>query len=355
MQLRTFLAKDMKAALAAMRAQMGDEAIIVARETLKDGTVLLRAGIEADNLPPQPIEESSEPESSPRIQVDSRVDPFEARFRENLLARLRNEAPRETGPAVPFGREAMVKLLLAHRTPPSLVKVLVEAAEKSGLAEMTLALATALDKFMRTEPFDAAKRGAMLVGPPGAGKTSVAAKLAAHYCLAGSSVALAATDLQTAGQVERLESLAACLNVEVIRISDPAMLDMGLREARDAQTLLIADTGGCDPRASLPPELLSYLSAGTMDLIGIVSASGDAEEVGEIAAALVKIGASRVIVTGLDLSRRKGSLVAIALSGAAIVHVTSSSYLADGLESLTPLALARMLTARQPSQMQGEA
>jgi flagellar biosynthesis protein FlhF len=92
-----------------------------------------------------------------------------------------------------------------------------------------------------------------------------------------------------------------------------------------------------------------------MDLIGIVSASGDAEEVGEIAAALVKIGASRVIVTGLDLSRRKGSLVAIALSGAAIVHVTSSSYLADGLESLTSLALARMLTARLPSQMQGEA
>ena len=46
MQLRTFLAKDMKEALSAMRAELGEEAIIVASEKMKDGTMLLRAGIE---------------------------------------------------------------------------------------------------------------------------------------------------------------------------------------------------------------------------------------------------------------------------------------------------------------------
>jgi flagellar biosynthesis protein FlhF len=294
-------------------------------------------------------------EAASYSQADSRVDLLEARFRDNLLARLRNESPKEAGHSVPFGREALVKLLLSHRTPPLLIKLLVEAAEKSGLGEMTLALATALDKFMRTEPFDASNRGAMLVGPPGAGKTSVAAKLAAHFCLAGSPVLLAATDLQTAGQVERLESLAACLNVEVMRISNPATLDLALQQARDSQTMVIADTGGCDPRGALPPDLVAYLSAGNMDIAGVVSATGDAEETGEIAAALVKIGASRLIVTGLDLSKRKGALVAIALSGAAIAHVTSSPYLADGLELLTPMALARMLTGRIASEVQGEA
>jgi flagellar biosynthesis protein FlhF len=96
----------------------------------------------------------------------------------------------------------------------------------------------------------------------------------------------------------------------------------------------------------LAPELIAFLTAGNVDLVGVLSAAGDAEESTEIAAALVKLGATRLIVTGLDLSRRKGGLVAIALSSAAIVHVTSSPYLADGLETLTPMALARMLTGR---------
>jgi flagellar biosynthesis protein FlhF len=229
----------------------------------------------------------------------------------------------------------------------------VQGAEASGLADMTLALATALDKAMRVDPLDADHRGAiLLVGPPGAGKTAVAARLAAQHCLAGTAVMLAATDLETAGQVSRLESFAACLNVEALRISGPAMLADALQRASEAQTLLIADTGGCDPREALPHTLMSCLSAGRMDLVGILSATGDAEEASEIAAALVKLGATRLIVTGLDLSRRKGSLVAIALSGAAIAHVTSSPFLADGLETLTPMALARMLTARAANGVQ---
>jgi flagellar biosynthesis protein FlhF len=239
------------------------------------------------------------------------------------------------------------EILLAHRTPQALTKMLVDVAERSGLSDMTLALATALDKSMRIDPFDLGHLGAiLLMGPPGAGKTSVAARLAAQHCLAGFPVLLAATDLDTAGQVARLESFAECLNVQLMRISAPAMLADAVSQARESQGLLIADSGGCDPRGALAPELIAFLTAGNVDLVGVLSAAGDAEESTEIAAALVKLGATRLIVTGLDLSRRKGGLVAIALSSAAIVHVTSSPYLADGLETLTPMALARMLTGR---------
>jgi flagellar biosynthesis protein FlhF len=186
----------------------------------------------------------------------------------------------------------------------------------------------------------------LLVGPPGAGKTSVAAKLAAQHCAAGFPVALAATDLETAGQVARLETFAECLNLPLLRIAAPAMLADAIGQARDLQGLLIADSRGCDPREALPSELVGLLSAGHIDLVGVLSAICDAEDAAEIAAALVKLGATRLIVTGLDLSRRKGALIAIALSGAAIAHVTSSPYLADGLETLTPMTLARMLTCR---------
>jgi len=346
MQLRTFLAKDMKEALAAMRTQMGDEAIIVASETLKDGTVLLRAGIEGDQAPIRLPEDMPRREPGAQANSDSHFAGVETRYRENLLARVRGAGPR-AGPAVPFVRETLLELLEAHRTPPAIAKALVDEAEKSGLADMTLALASALDKFMRTEAFDTEHRAAvLLMGMPGAGKTSVAARLAAQHCLAGNSVLLAATDLETAGQAARLESFAACLNVPLLRIASPGMLADAIQQAQESQALVIADTAACDPRESLPRELVSFLSAGNMDLIGIMSATGDAEEAGEIATALVKLGATRLIVTGLDLAKRKGALVAIALSGVGIAHVTSSPYLADGLESLTPMALARLLATR---------
>ena len=51
MQLRTFLAKDMKAALANVRTEMGPEAVIVGSERTKGGGVMVRAALEEPETP----------------------------------------------------------------------------------------------------------------------------------------------------------------------------------------------------------------------------------------------------------------------------------------------------------------
>ena len=77
MQLRTFLAKDMKEALCAMRAALGEEAIIVASEKMKDGTTLLRAGIEGmQNAAAE--EEIRRPSTDAALSVDA-LGSFDAR------------------------------------------------------------------------------------------------------------------------------------------------------------------------------------------------------------------------------------------------------------------------------------
>jgi flagellar biosynthesis protein FlhF len=292
---------------------------------LKDGSVLLRAGIEETGAPAAPAEEvfprdAREPEGS-----ISHHSSFDARYREGLLARLRGANAGTLHRAMPFDGASLLEILRMHRTPDALAQSIGADAQKSGLPDMILALASALDRSMRSAPVSAADRCAiLLVGPPGAGKTAVAAKLAAQYCLAGSPV------------------------LPVLRAPEPGMLSAALQEARSTGAMLIADSGGLNPRAALSCEFLALTSVGNIDMVGVVSAATDAEEAAETAAALAKLGTSRLVVTGLDLARRKGALVALALSGVPIAWVTSSPYLADGLDTLTPMALSQILVAEAP-------
>jgi flagellar biosynthesis protein FlhF len=346
MQLHTFRAKDMKVALSAMRAELGEEAIIVASEKMKDGSTLLRAGIEGmQNAAATSEGEIRRPSSDAALAADA-LGSFDARYREALVTRLRVPRTDVSSHPRPFDRDQLFCILRTHRTPDALCEVLVDAAEGSGIPDLKLALAAALDRFMQAGPAAANDpAGMILIGPPGAGKTAVAAKLAAQHRLAGMSVVLAATDTQTAGQMARLENFAACLDVPLVIASTPEILSEEANEASQIGALLIADCAGCDPRGPLSPDLVRFLAAGRLQIAGVVSAACDAEEAGDIAAALAKLGATKLIVTGLDLARRKGALVALACSGFGLVQVTASPYLADGLETLTPLALSRALLA----------
>src|SRR5579871_3860608 len=123
MQIKTFLARDMKEALTAMRADMGEEAIIVASETLKDGTVLLRAGIEEAQALARAAEEALKRDSTLETSsVISRFSAFEARYRENLLSRLRGTRPSVTTRSAVFDRQMLTEILIAHRTPETIAR-----------------------------------------------------------------------------------------------------------------------------------------------------------------------------------------------------------------------------------------
>src|SRR5258706_12107738 len=120
MQLRTFLAKDMKAALSAMRAELGDEAIIVATEKMKDGTMLLRAGLERTQTAPVASEDDMPSSAPDPALVSGALGSFDTRYREALVMRLR--VPKTDGPsdAHRLDREELVAALRAHSTPDNL-------------------------------------------------------------------------------------------------------------------------------------------------------------------------------------------------------------------------------------------
>jgi flagellar biosynthesis protein FlhF len=353
MQLRTILAKDMREALATVRAEMGVEAVIVGSQKTRDGGVMVRAAFD------QPADDEELPVESAAASDEAgaeSIGTLESEQRATLIRRLRGDLAKPSA-AKSFSRPELLALLRNHRAPDSIAHDLAKTAEQSGLSDMTLALACALDRRMKTAPVDIAQPEALLlVGPNGAGKTAVAAKLAAHARLTFRSVKLIATDTAGAGAVARLESFARHIDAPFVVSENAEALAKIVADCTKEHVAAIIDTAGFDPRNGKARSAFAALAKiDGVEAIGIASATGDAEESGEIAGALSTLGARRLIVTGADLVRRLGALVAAATSGTAIAHITSSPYVAAGLESITPLSLARALIASARSADEGSA
>jgi flagellar biosynthesis protein FlhF len=339
MQLRTFVAKDMRDALTQVREEMGPDAVIVASQRATGGGVMIRAAFDAPSANADLEIDISDPASI------ERAPDFANNYHQGLIRRLRNDPGAATPAAPGFNRAQLLEILRRQRAPEALTHQLAEAAERSGLSDMTLALASALDKRMQAAPLAIVEsRALLLVGPSGVGKTAVAAKIAAHARLAGRMVKLVAADTTGAGAVARLEMFAQHLAVEIAPADSAEAVAKEMAEAAANNMLTIVDTAGFDPRNAKARTAYAALARlPDAEALGVVSATADAEEISEIASALVTLGTKRLIVTGLDVTRRLGALLSAATQGAGLAHTTRSPFISGGLEPLTPLSLARML------------
>src|SRR5580692_8371152 len=343
MKLKTFIAKNMQEALASVRAELGPEAIIVSRQRTKNGGMMVRAAIEEPEAEAN-AEETAEALAAPQTQEPQPLN-FEDAHRASIARRLRGEVTEKKNVSRNFNRAELLAILHGHRAPETLSHVVAQAAEKCGLPDMTLALAAAFDTRMKSAPLDFTKlKGILLAGVNGAGKTAVAAKIAAHARLVARDVTLIAADAEGAGAVARLETFADHLSAKIVVADTAEALAKAFAEAITKNHVAIADTAGFDPRN--PKARTAFAALATIEgieTIGVASATSDAEDTGETVAALKSAGATRLIVTCLDMTRRFGALASAVAQGIPLAHITRSPFIAGGLETLTPLSLSRLL------------
>ncbi len=345
MKLRTFVAKDMSEALASVRAEMGTDAVIVSSQRAKGGGVMVRAAVET--LPADAQLETAMAALAEAAESEAaRGNDFAHHYHRVLIRRLREPGPEApAAPARNFNRAELLTILRRHRAPDRLAHALAEAAEKSDLSDMTLALASALDSRMKTQPVELSRSTALLLaGPHGAGKTVVAAKLAAGARQTGREVILIAGDAKGAGAVTRLKTFADHLEAPFAVADGAEELAKLVRKSAKDKRLAIIDSAGFDPLSGKARSAFAALAKiEGVEAIGVVSATIDAEDMTDIAAALTALGAGRLIVTGLDVARRLGALTAAATAARGLAHIARSPFVGGGLETLTPLSLARAL------------
>lgn len=174
---------------------------------------------------------------------------------EREIAALRGAVERLSDADLPRSG-AVGRLLRETGIEGKAAEALIKALKGAGPAPAADAITDALASLIRVTAWPLAAPGPQviaLVGPSGVGKTTTAAKLAAHARLhLGKSVSFVTCDATRVGAFEQIERYAELLDVPVSRAGTAAEVSRAVASA-DAD-LVIVDTAGRGPGAPDSPE-----------------------------------------------------------------------------------------------------
>ena len=288
MRLKLYRAPRMALAMAQVRAELGEGALILATRHVGDG-VEVTAALEPDE---------------PALPVYAPADP---------------------------GRVAALNF---HGVPAALQSEL-----QHGDLEVALANVFAIGSLPLQQ------RPLLVAGPPGGGKTLTVARLATRLVMAGIKPLVITADGQRAGATEQLAAFTKLLGTDLIVASHPVTVGRALtRRENDAPVLI--DSPGYDAFDPAQIDDLSALARSSDAAIVLVLPGGlDPAEATDIARAYAAAGARLLVATRLDLARRLGGVLAAAATGLQLTEAGVGPGAADGLLPITPAWLAaRLLT-----------
>jgi flagellar biosynthesis protein FlhF len=175
----------------------------------------------------------------------------------------------------------------------------------------------------------------MLVGGPGAGKTLTAAKLATRLVQAGHSPMVITTDGDRAGATEQLAAFTRILGLNLMVADNPLMMARALAVRPMGCKAIIDTAGLNPFEEDQRETLITHAVTADANLVWVLPAGTDAEDAADMAQAFAALGARHLIPTKLDMTRRLESVLRAAETGAFILTDAGiGSGVADGLITL---------------------
>jgi len=238
----------------------------------------------------------------------------------------------------------LAEVLRTQHTPQPLIERLIaHAAAPDRTLSPVERLEYALGAHYRFQSLDEALRlpGLLIVGPLGAGKTTLAAKLTAR--LDPRRALAVSVDTGNAAGVAQLEEYVKVLGM-ALAVADDAAALRAIVAGADHRTVIVdtpavaLDDAGAEERLR---QLKSAVGAEIVLALPADTAAAEAETLGAWARGL---GATLMIATRLDLARRVGAVLAAAdAGGLAPMAASLAPHFAYGLKALTPTLLARRI------------
>ncbi len=349
MQLKTYAATDLASALARARAELGPDALVLATREVAG-----RLGLTS-------VEVTVAIERAPTAPADP--------DRRSLLERLNREVERPRGDRDRVGGGRHEVLPAAPRPKPDgaalepATRALIESGLSTDLAtrfariagrglgspvhagQVARAAERGIRELVTCEPLSLARRCLMVVGPPGSGKTTTVAKLAARITSRSARpVVFAAADCERIGALEQAEALSRCTGARTLGVESASDLKPAL-DATDPVGTVLIDTPGVgaadDERLAFVRELRDAVPHATVAVL--LPAGLHHAEAAKVLARFAGLRPSCVAFSRVDDGGRIGELVtALAPSRLPLAFLTTGHAPPD-LEDASPRALAALM------------
>ncbi len=314
MKMKMFVGRTVEEAMDMVRAEMGPDAVILSTRD-EDGRVEIRAAVERS---------------------------FGHKFAAPKFAEAR--------PVFDETRSQLSSSLRWHGAPDGFVHMVSEAGSRLGAGlEQLGALSAGLEGILTFSPINPdLEKSLLLVGPPGSGKTTAAAKLATGLSDARSPLEAVAADFDHSGQIYRLAALM--LRTSVTNAIAPDHLVRQVRDADDRGQRLVIDGPPFNPTDDEDMKRCSDLiSRMNVEPVLVLGAEGHPMDLEDTARGFAALGCRRVILTKLDAVRRRGgAIAAISSSRLSIAQLGLTPSVSGGLVPASASRIARLLLAGQP-------
>ncbi len=321
MRMKLFSGATMDEAMAAMRAELGPDAVVLSTCD-EPGCIEVRAAVER---------------------------PIHSRFAAPLFSEARPTFDMAT-------RNRLEDVLAWHGAPEGFSEIVVNAGMKlmGDSADAGPALSAGIEGVLSFAPVHADTRKAvLLVGPPGGGKTSAAARLERTTQGEDKRFRAISADFDACGGHARLAAYVERADVALFKT--PEALQRRLLEENNNQTKLVIDGPSINPVSPADiSRLRNLLYNLDVEPVLVMSAEGHPADLEDNARAFKSVGVKRVILTKLDgVRRRGGAFAAISSSRLSIAQLSLTQIISGGLIPATPLRIARLLLETAPESGSG--
>ena len=314
MKMKMFSAPTLEQARALMRAEMGKDAVILSTRE-EDGIVEIRAAVDRS---------------------------FNHRFAAPKFAEVR--------PMFDAARDQLSTMLRWHGAPDGFLQMVAEAGSRLGAGSEPLgALSAGLEGVLSFAPLQPhPEKSILLVGGPGSGKTTAAAKLVLQLSDADSPLEAVSADFDAAGQAEKLAALMLRPSLTVALSPDALQRILDERNALGRRAIV-----DCPPVNPVDRDdmkrLNTLISRLNVEPVLVMSADGNPMEMEDNARAFAQLGVRRAILTRLDAVRRRGGVIAaISSSRLSIAQLGSAPNALKGLVPASASRVAKLLLDNAP-------
>lgn len=328
MQVKQFRQPTVRDAFKAIRDEFGPDALVLSSELVNARGWRGWAGMrEVQVTASAPDGWAAQVESRPAVQASRPAD-------------------------MPAGPGSLAARLMAAGIDPALAEAVAAGVPLKQQRHMTAesvrrALATHLHSLAAGD--EAFARVEVFIGPPGVGKTTTIAKIAAQEKVRRKrTVGVVAADAFRAGAVEQLRTYAAIIGAPFRTARTIEEMDQAIEQSR--QTLLV-DTAGRSPKDDDTRDVRRLLGSrrGVRTHL-VIPAETSVASARRIVDRFADAQPDRVVVSRLDEAESPQALLTWLLErGLPVSYITTGQRVPDDLERATPAVLAATLLRDEPA------